>query len=472
MGKIMIQGTAEGVGKSTVAAALCRIFRQEGRAVVPFKPVSSYPESTFTADNCEIDSRMNILAAACRKQPAVLMNPVFLKPAENQKYNVIVMGKIFETTALIHHLRDGYAFMDLVKNAYSILLSQNEDIVVCGSGSCGDNYFCDKELGNMSFAQEMKLPVILVADCANGGTVGEICGTLYMIRRQKRRVQGVILNNCPMDRVIIEEMKKLIPVPVLGTIPTFNLNFNLDGYEKERIKVEIIRMPSMLGSSEYFPLENRDDTEVRYINKFAESSSPDLLIIPDCRSFSDAKVFLRETGFDVLINQMVSDGKLVIGIGNGYGVMGNGREELNILDVKNTDAGERYSLSFEGTIGNNPSPYFADLSEVIVKGTESAVNNTTVGLAARPALNGRGAFSAAGNAFGTSVHGLFECDAFVSGLMANLKQIKGIRYTDTPQSRRDTALDYLADIVRDYCDMEQIYKIMGDPYEPEVGIVR
>ena len=469
MGKLKKQGTATGVGKTVIAAALCRIFTQDGRKVVPFKPVSTSVRSAFTADNCEFDEKMNMLSAACKTEPDILMNPVFLKPAANDKYQVLVMGKIFETTSLIHHLHDGYSFMDLAKNAFSILRSQNEDIVVCGSGSCGDNYFAEKELGNMSFAAENRLPVILVADCKNGGTVASICGTLYMLRRQKRRVQGVILNNCPEDRKIIEEMKTLIPVPVIGTVPAFDLKLRLEDYREEKIRVEIIRMPSMIGASDFFPLENRGDTDVSYINSFEESNSPDVLIIPDCRSFSDVKLFLREKGFDVLIRQMAIDGKLVIGIGNGYAVMGSGEDELNILDLRNCDIPERFTKSFEGAMGDNPSPYFNDLSKVVIKGIESRVTYSSVGLASRSALAGTGACSAAGNVFGTSVHGIFDNDAFLNGLMTNIRRIKGMGYDDSPESKRETALDTLAALVREHCDMEQIYKIMGDPYEIKVG---
>lgn len=469
MGKIMIQGTAAASGKTVIAAALCRILTQDGRKVVPFKPVSVSVRSGFTADNCEFDEKMNMIAASCKKQPDILMNPVFLKPAANDKYQVLVMGKIFETTSLIHHLRDGYSFMDLVKNAYSILLSQNEDIVVCGSGCSGDNYFAEKELGNMTFAAENKLPVLLVADYMQGGTVASICGTLYMLGRQKRRVQGVIINNCPQDRKIIEEMRKLIPIPILGTVPSFNLKLNLDDYQEEKIRIEIIRLPSMIGSNDFFSLENRDDVDVRFIRTFEESNSPDMIIIPDCRSFSDAKSFIREKGFDIIIRQMAVEGRLIAGIGNGYAVMGNGEDELNILDLRNCDIPERFTAKFEGVFGENPSPYFSGLSNIPIKGVESRVTYTSVGVASRPALGGTGASSAAGNVFGTSVHGLFESDAFVSGLMANLRRIKGMAYTDTPETKRETALDTLAQLVREYCDMEQIYQIIGDPYEIKVG---
>ncbi|MFS2117812.1 cobyric acid synthase CobQ, partial [Herbaspirillum frisingense] len=51
---LMIQGTTSDAGKSTLAAALCRLLKKDGIAVAPFKPQNMALNSAVTADGGEI----------------------------------------------------------------------------------------------------------------------------------------------------------------------------------------------------------------------------------------------------------------------------------------------------------------------------------------------------------------------------------------------------------------------------------
>ena len=51
---IMIQGTCSNAGKSLLCAALCRIFRQDGYRVAPFKSQNMALNSFITADGREM----------------------------------------------------------------------------------------------------------------------------------------------------------------------------------------------------------------------------------------------------------------------------------------------------------------------------------------------------------------------------------------------------------------------------------
>src|SRR5690554_1930135 len=93
-GNIMLQGTASSVGKSLLAAALCRICKRDGYRVAPFKAQNMALNSYITAGGLEMGRAQAMQAEACGLPPRVEMNPVLLKPATEKNAQVIVMGKV------------------------------------------------------------------------------------------------------------------------------------------------------------------------------------------------------------------------------------------------------------------------------------------------------------------------------------------------------------------------------------------
>ena len=92
---IMLQGTMSNVGKSLLVAALCRIFKQDGYSVAPFKSQNMALNSYITSDGGEMGRAQVMQAEAAGTEPLVLMNPILLKPTTDIGSQVIVNGKVY-----------------------------------------------------------------------------------------------------------------------------------------------------------------------------------------------------------------------------------------------------------------------------------------------------------------------------------------------------------------------------------------
>src|SRR5580704_5461860 len=100
---LMIQGASSSVGKSLIAAALCRIFARQGMRVAPFKAQNMSNNAAVCADGSEIGRAQALQAAAAGIAPTADMNPVLLKPEADCQSQVIVLGKVWKTLPARHY---------------------------------------------------------------------------------------------------------------------------------------------------------------------------------------------------------------------------------------------------------------------------------------------------------------------------------------------------------------------------------
>ncbi|HEY8348076.1 MAG TPA: cobyric acid synthase [Symbiobacteriaceae bacterium] len=222
---IMIQGTASSVGKSLLTAALCRIFRQDGWRVAPFKAQNMNPYTYKTADGLEISHPQGIQAEAAGVAPTPDMNPVILKPMTDCTSEVVIHGR---SRGIMHYRtysQQGYEEAAAAIRTSLARLKEAFDIVVLeGAGSPAEVNLRERELVNMRIAAWAEAPVLLVADIDRGGALAALVGTLELLEPEERdRVKGLIINKFRGDRSLLKPaldfLEQRTGRPVVGVVP-------------------------------------------------------------------------------------------------------------------------------------------------------------------------------------------------------------------------------------------------------------
>lgn len=237
---IMVQGTSSGVGKSILSTALCRIFKQDGYKVAPFKAQNMSSNFHILENGDKMARSQAVCAYACGIEPDFRMNPILLMP-EGDNTEVYINGKYKGKMDAFKYKDIKMEFFDEVLNSFHQLCNENEIVVIEGAGSPVELNLAKTDLVNMGFAREVKAPVILVSDITRGGVFASLYGTINLINEEDRKlIKGLVVNkfrghieHFKEGKDILEEVCKK---EVLGVIPHFQINIEdedslTDGFE-------------------------------------------------------------------------------------------------------------------------------------------------------------------------------------------------------------------------------------------------
>ncbi|MCK1968905.1 cobyric acid synthase [Franconibacter sp. IITDAS19] len=499
---IMLQGTASDVGKSVLAAGLCRIFYQDGLKVAPFKAQNMSLNSGITPDGKEMGRAQIFQAEAANIAPDVRMNPVLLKPTSDRQAQVVLMGRVAKNMDAVsyHHFKT--ELRARVREVYQSLAADYDAIVLEGAGSPAEINLRDRDIVNMGMAEMACCPVLLVADIDRGGVFAAIYGTLALLQEHERwRVKGVIINKFRGDVALltsgIEQIEALTGVPVVGVMPWLDIDLeDEDGValqrgkyahsDKRELNIVVVQLPHISNFTDFNALAAQPDARVRYVSRAHDLAGADLLILPGSKNTLGDLQWLRESGFaDALIAQHKKRVP-VIGICGGYQMLGGeiidevesglgAAQGLGLLDVTTRFAHEKTTLRVYGKSLTLPG-MLACVSGLALQGYEIHMGETTLGKTTLPfARLGEdkrdGAVSADGLVMGSYLHGLFDSGAFTRALLDGLRRCKGLAPFDgdAPDyaAWKSQQFDRLASAMREHIDITKIYQIMREHQEPE-----
>ena len=502
--KIMLQGTASNVGKSIITTGLCRIFKQDGYNVIPFKSQNMALNSFITKEGLEMGRAQVSQAEACGIDPIADMNPILLKPNGNNKSQVIVRGKVVGDMSSKEYHEYKLQLTEVLGDIFEEFEEKYDVVVMEGAGSCAEINLMERDISNMGMAEIANAPVIIIGDIDRGGVFASLAGTMLLLPDEyKKRVKGVIINKFRGRKELLDSgikmLEDIIKVPVLGVLPYTDIKIEEEDSVTTRFKqkvnkgdihIEVVRTPHMSNFTDFNIFETQEDVSLRYVD-FGESfGDPDIVIIPGTKSTIDDLMFLRKNGLENQIKELHRRGKLIIGICGGYQMLGkvlkdpyhveNDLEEvegIGLLDVETTFEMEKTTTQVKAILDENFHGYLENLSgkEVsgyeihmgITKRNENSNNFVTVKQKLEQKVNYQvGSVNKECNVFGTYLHGIFDDIDFTRTVLNNIRKMKNLEPIESNvksfKEFKNQQYDKLADYLREHLDMEKIYEIMNE----------
>ena len=478
--KLMVLGTCSNAGKSLIAAGLCRILKNRGYKVAPYKSQNMALNSFITEDGLEMGRAQVVQAEAAGVKPDVRMNPILLKPNSDTGSQIILHGEVYGNyTAALYYEEKEFFEREAVK-ALEELERDFDYIIMEGAGSASEINLKSKDIVNMGLAKKVDAPVIIVGDIDRGGVFGALAGTMLLFDDEERElVKGVIINkfrgNIDILKPGLEMIEDIIKRPVLGVVPYMEVDIDdedsLSMKEKGSkvsgfIDIVVIRTPRISNFTDFNAFEQFEGVGVRYVKSPREIGDPDMIIIPGTKSTMGDLKWLRETGMETRIQKHASKGKPVFGICGGYqmlgqylkdehGVEGGGEMKGIGLLPHSTEFSE--SKTRKSQIGKlaNVNGIFKGLSGMEYEGYE-------IHMGISP---GFGNIINEENIYGTYIHGIFDRSEISTEIINSLMKSKGIEVSHKDvidmDKYKEKQYEILAENLEKAIDVDTLLAVLG-----------
>ena len=481
---VMLAGTGSDVGKSVIATAMCRIFRQDGYNPAPFKAQNMALNSYATPDGLEIGRAQAVQAEAAGVPCHTDMNPLLLKPSSDHTSQVVLNGKPVGNMGAYDYFRKDEGREVLRKEvnaAYDRLSSRYNPIVMEGAGSISELNLRDTDLVNLPMARYAGAKVILVADIDRGGVFASAYGSIALqTPEDKKLIKGIIINKFRGDLRLFEEGRKILEdickVPVLGVVPYFKDihieeedSMELAGKQHSavsgKVNVAVILLRHISNFTDFGMLERDPRVNLYYTNNVEEIGKADIIILPGTKSTIDDLYEIRRNGVAEAVWRAHKNGTTVLGICGGYQMMGMSVNDpdgvegstkrmpgLGLLPVdtvmENSKVTRQVTFSFRGLGGCTGYEIHMGRTE----GKCAALNTFSDGTTDGCFVDER--------TMGTYIHGILDNPQVIYSLLAPFADKRDVSATSYFEFKQQQ-YDLLADHVRQHLNMPLLYQIMS-----------
>lgn len=508
----MVLGTASHVGKSLLTAALCRVFRQQGYRVAPFKAQNMSLNSAATRDGLEIGRAQALQAEAAGIPATVHMNPILIKPTGDAHSQIIVRGRIWgHLNAVEYYESRVEELVPIVCESYELLAAQNDIIVLEGAGSPAEINLKTHDIVNMHMAKLANAHCLLVGDIDRGGVFASLLGTLELLEPAERaRIRGFVINKFRGDIALlmpgIHSLEQRVDKPCLGVVPFLHQLMldeedslglpspRSDGWRtnssaSRELRIAVVRLPSLSNFTDFDPLLAESSVSLRFCSTPDEMGLADVVIIPGSKQTIDDLEWMRARGLDHVLREHANRG-LTVGLCGGMQMLGleitdpHGMESkvsvpcLGILPIRTIMQRNKITVNAAGTL-TRPSLFGEKVHVDGLRGYEIHIGETAYLPGAHPFATLKresetdqatqdGCTSEDGRTFGTYLHGLFDQDAFRHEFLRAARSFHKLApATDFRDCKehRERALARLATEVGRALDLATIFEWVGLQYD-------
>ena len=471
---VMLAGTGSDVGKSVVAAALCRIFLQDGYHPAPFKAQNMALNSYATPEGLEIGRAQAVQAEAAGVPCHTDMNPLLLKPQSDHTSQVVLHGKPIGNKDAYEYWRRGEGGSNVIDyrrevcDAFDRLSARYNPIVMEGAGSVSELNLRDTDLVNLPMARHAGADVILVGDIDRGGVFASVYGSIVLQTPEDRQlIKGIIINKFRGDLRLFDKGRQILEdicgVPVLGVIPYFkdiyieeedsvSLEQKRRQLAEGKVNIAVVLLRHISNFTDFDTLERDPRINLFYTNNIADIGRADIIILPGTKATLDDLLELRRNGCAQAIVRAHRDGKTVVGICGGYQMLGQ--------MVSDPDG-------LEGTVASLPGLGLLPIHTTIT--TEKVTRQVTFqfdGQACQGYEIHQGisdtdeAIMQADHCIGTYIHGFLDNAPVIDYLLKD--KVKGSAPVQSFADFKEEQYNRLAAHVRQHVDMQKLYGILSD----------
>ncbi|MBF0441261.1 MAG: cobyric acid synthase [Oligoflexales bacterium] len=495
---IMIQGTMSSAGKSLITAGLCRIFRQDGIRVAPFKSQNMALNSYITSEGLEMGRAQVVQAEAAGIEPSVRMNPILLKPTSDRGSQVILNGEVIGNMTAAEYFAAKRKLIPDIMQAYRSLENEYDLIVIEGAGSPVEINLKDDDIVNMGMARMAGAPVLLIADIDRGGVFASIYGTVMLLDDEERgHLKGTVINKFRGDIEVLRPglgmIEEKASLKVLGVVPYLKIDIEDEDSLSDRMKRErafgkvdiaVIRTPRISNFTDFNVFELIPYVTLRYVETLGQLGTPDMIILPGSKNTMGDLIWLRQCGLEEAIRKKAREGVALFGICGGYQMLGmrledpygteygGAMEGMGLLPIKTVFAREKVRRQVKGRFSMNPG-HFSRLAGMSFSGYEIHMGISD-GNSRRPLTeildagvdqSEREDGCVDGNVMGTYVHGIFDEDGVAEAVASSLMEGKGLAAVNPPagasyRKHKESQFDILASALRESIDINAVYDII------------